>query len=65
MFERCMRRAEPIVRPHFVQYLFSAHGLIFQRDCLLDSPFLYPVLYEFAVKMLNRAHQIFCSDEAK
>ena len=22
-------------------------------------------LYEFAVKMLNRAHQIFCSDEAK
>ena len=52
-------------RPHFVQYLFSAHGLIFQRDCLLDSPFSYPVLYEFAVKMLNRAHQIFCSDEAK
>ena len=22
-------------------------------------------LYKFAVKMLNRAHQIFCSDEAK
>ena len=44
-FERCTRRAEPIARPHFVQYLFSAHGSIFQRDCLLDSPFSYPVLY--------------------
>ena len=32
-------------RPHFVQYSFSAHGLIYQRDRLLDSPFSYPVLY--------------------
>lgn len=32
-------------RPHFVQRLLLAHRLIFQRDCLLDSPFSYPVLY--------------------
>ena len=31
------------------------------------QPILFYILglYEFAVKMLNRAHQIFCSDEAK
>ena len=32
-------------RPHFVRRLLLAHGLIFQRDRLLDSPFSYPVLY--------------------
>ena len=46
-------------RPHFAQRLPLAHGLIIQRDCpMLDSPFSYPVLYSFAVKMLNRAKKM-------
>ena len=58
--ERCTRRAEPIAPALCAVFVFGSWIDISKG--LSARQFL---LYLTAVKMLNRAHQIFCSDEAK